>query len=343
MAKRNTDNTDRFIFTLLFSVIVHVVIVLGISFDITSPPTNTPLVNLDITLVKQQTEAAPEKADFYAQANNEGGGETDEKSPEPTPNAANASSSDAPDSDSDVPFTPPTPAPITQIQPQEVIEPPAPDPIVPEIIKAPVEPIQPEQVIPDQKQAPQQEKMVTQQHAERKVAQTPEPDETAKPDAETVETKPKLSAQEMMFQAKDNIADLQKMLDASTEALSKRPRRLKISSSTKAFAAAAYMKSWADKVERIGNMNYPQEAKRQDINGSLMLSVDIESDGSVGPNGIVISRSSGHDVLDQAAVRIVRLGAPYAAIPDDVLPEGYDALTIIRTWRFETSRGLSAR
>ncbi len=340
MASRTT-NTDRLIFTLLFSVIIHLVVVLGISFNVTSPPTNTPLVNLDITLVKQQTKEAPEQADFYAQANNEGGGETEEAMPDPTPNIVDSSSSDAPDSDSDVPFTPPIPAPITQIEPQQTDEPPTPEPIIPEVAEAPIEPAEADPVI-QEKKPPQQEKMITQQHAERKVEQTPEPDETIKTKAETAPPKPKLSAQEMMFQARNNLADLQRALDVSTKALSKRPRRLKISSSTKALAAAAYMKSWAMKVERIGNMNYPQEAKKQDINGSLMLSVDIESDGSVGPNGIVISRSSGYDVLDQAAVRIVRLGAPYAAIPKDVLPEGYDALTIIRTWRFETNRGLSS-
>ncbi|PHS26427.1 MAG: energy transducer TonB [Methylophaga sp.] len=340
MASRTT-NTDRLIFTLLFSVIIHLVIVLGISFNTTSPPTNTPLINLDITLVKQQTEQAPEQADFYAQADNEGGGETEEAMPDPTPNVVDSSSSDAPDSDSDVPFTTQTPAPITQTQPLQTIEPPTPDPIIPEIVEAPIDPVKPDPII-EEKQPPQQEKIITQQQAERKVEQTPEPDDTVKSATESVPAKPKLSAQEMMFQARNNIADLQKALDASTKALSKKPRRLKISSSTKAFAAAAYMKSWADKVERIGNTNYPQEAKKQDINGSLMLSVDIESDGSVGPNGIVISRSSGYDILDQAAVRIVRLGAPYAAIPDDVLPKGYDALTIIRTWRFETNRGLSS-
>lgn len=341
MASRTTNN-DRLIFTLLFSVIIHLVIVLGISFNVTSPPTNTPLVNLDITLVKQQTELAPEQADFYAQANNEGGGETEEAMPDPTPNTVDSSSSDAPDSDSDVPFSPPTPAPITQTQPRQTIEAPTLEPVTPETIEAPVEPVKPEQPITEKKQAPQHEKIITQQHAERKVEQTPEPDENVKAEIDSIQPKPKLSAQDMMFQARSNIADLQKALDVSTRASSKAPRRLRINSSTKAFAAAAYMRSWAMKVERIGNMNYPKEAKRQDINGSLMLSVDIESDGSVGPNGIVISRSSGHDVLDQAAVRIVRLGAPYAAIPKDVLPEGYDALTIIRTWRFETSRGLSS-
>ncbi len=335
-----TTNTDRLIFTLLFSVIIHLVIVLGLSFNITSPPTNTPLVNLDITLVKQQTELAPEQADFYAQVDNEGGGETDEKMPDPTPNTVNASSSNAPDSDIEVPFTPPEPAAITQTQLAQTIVSPTPEPITPEIAEVAIET---EQITPEQQEPPQQEKIITQQQAERKVEQSPEPDEKIDPEAATVVAQPTLSAQELMLQARNNIADLQQALDASTKALSKRPRRLKISSSTKALAAAAYMQSWANKVERIGNMNYPQEAKRLDLNGSLMLSVDIESDGSVGPNGIVVSRSSGHDILDQAAVRIVRLGAPYAAIPDDVLPEGYDALTIIRTWRFETNRGLSAR
>ena len=76
---------DRLIFTLIFSVIIYLTILLGISFDASSPPTNQPRVNLEITLVKHQTELAPEEADYLAQADNEGGGVTDEKSPEPTP------------------------------------------------------------------------------------------------------------------------------------------------------------------------------------------------------------------------------------------------------------------
>lgn len=338
-----SSTIDRLIFTLLFSVIIHMVIVLGVGFNVTSPPTNTQLVNLEITLVKQQTELAPEQADFFAQANNQGGGLTDEKMPDPTPNAVEATSSDSPESVSDVPFTSPDPAAITQTTPPQTVEPVIPDPVIPEIVEASIEPVKSEQATADKKPPAQQAEMVTQQQADRKVEIT-QPEQTTKSAVEqTAKLIPTLSAQQLMLQARNNIADLQKMLDTSTEALSKRPRRYKISSSTKAFSAAAYMKSWESKVERIGNMNYPQQAKRQNINGSLMLSVDIEADGSVGPDGIVVSRSSGFDVLDQAAVRIVRLGAPYAAIPDAVLPDGYDALTIIRTWRFETNRGLSTR
>jgi protein TonB len=145
-----------------------------------------------------------------------------------------------------------------------------------------------------------------------------------------------------MYNAQSEIARLEREFEMTRSALSKRPKKRRISASTKEFAAAAYIKAWASKVERIGNFNYPQEAKRQGLNGSLMLSVDINPDGSVPPNGIVISRSSGYKVLDDAAIKIVRLGAPYAVIPEDVLLDN-DMLTITRTWKFETNRGLSAR
>lgn len=333
------STADRLIFTVLFSIIIHMVIVLGMSFDVSSPPTNNQLVNLDITLVKEQTQQAPEQADFFAQANNEGGGLTDEAMPDPTSAVNEAASNDAQPSDSELPMETPVPAPITQIVPPQTEEPPTPEPITPEIIKLPPE-VVPEPVKPKEK-PPQDIEKVTQQQAERQVKQVPESDDSVEiNNKQAVAAKPKLSAQELMLQARNEINNLQTRLNASTEALSKKPKKRRISSATKEFAAAAYMKSWEMKVERIGTMNYPQEAKRQGINGHLMLTVDIQSDGSVGPDGIVISRSSGYEILDQAAVRIVRLGAPYAPIPDDVLQD-YDVLTIIRTWRFETDRGLS--
>ena len=155
-------------------------------------------------------------------------------------------------------------------------------------------------------------------------------------------TKPRLSARDLVLRAKTEISRLEKQLDESRKSLSKRPKKRRLSSRTKEYAGAAYHDAWRRKVERIGNLNYPIEAKRKRINGSLMLSVDINPDGSVPPDGIVISRSSGHKVLDDAAVKIVRLASPYAVIPENVL-QGYDMITIIRTWRFETDRGLLSR
>lgn len=318
---------DRLIFTLIFSVIIHLAFILGVSFDATSPPKNNPLVSLDITLVKQQTELAPEKADYLAQVNNEGGGITEEKSPKPSPDepvlVAEQTASPS--------ITEPTVAPEPE-RPLPIAEP---TPIAVDVAKT--KPEAKQTVTAKPKPPAKQVKIVTQKKAERKVEQVDIADTV-----EPVTTTPTLSASDMMFQARNEIDNLQQQLDTEAKALNKRPKKRRVSASTKEYAAAAYMKSWEMKVERIGNMNYPQAAKREGLNGSLMLSVDINPDGSVPPNGIVISRSSGFKVLDDAAVKIVRLGAPYAAIPEDVLKDN-DMLTIIRTWKFETNRGLSTR
>ncbi|NOQ93349.1 MAG: TonB family protein [Methylophaga sp.] len=321
--------TDRLIFTLLFSAILHLSIVLGVGFGVTAPPTNSPLVNLEITLVKQQTEEAPEQADFFAQANNEGGGETDTKSPEPSPE-----SSLPVEEDNASPTKPSIIEPTPTIPPSPEVEIAVPQEVVEEV--KPVEKIKEES-----KPQTRPDKIITQEKADRIVPQAPEEPKQQQSEPTTA-TKPKISARDLKIPTQDEIALLEKQFDAVTRALSKRPKKRKISAATKEYAAAAYMKSWEMKVERIGNFNYPQEAKKKNINGTLMLSVDINPDGSVPPDGIIVSRSSGHKVLDAAAVKIVRLGAPYAAIPDNVLKNN-DMLTIIRTWKFSTNRGLSTR
>ena len=311
--------TDRLIFTLLFSVIIYLTILLGVSFDATSPPTNQPLANLEITLVKQQTELAPEQADFLAQVNNEGGGETDEKSPEPTPDA---------------------PIPEAKDEPSpQAVPPPQPEQPTPEPIKEPEPIIEPVKAV--EKPPAKQTKIITQAKAERKVETTVETDDKADIVAE-ITPKPKLSARDLIFQAKNEIIALERELDQSTKKLSNWPKKRPLSPRTKEYAAAAYHEAWIKKVERIGNLNYPQEAKRQKINGRLTLSVDINPDGSVPPDGIVITKPSGYKILDDAAIKIVRLGAPYAAIPENVLQD-YDMITITRTWRFETDQGLRTK
>jgi periplasmic protein TonB len=323
--KQHTTALDRLIFTLLFSVIIHLVLVLGVGFTVTSSPTNQPVSNLEITLVKQQTKLEPEEADFLAQANNEGGGETDEKSPEPTPEEPIPEAIEA----SSAKIIPPPQVIVPDPTPveQPIPEPPKPEVIevveTPPVVEKPVEP----------------KEIVTQAKAERKVVVVEELEEI---DEVVVETKPQLSARDLIMQAKTEISRLEDQLDQSRKTLSKRPKKRRISSRTKEYAGAAYHDGWRRKVERIGNLNYPLEAKQKRINGSLMLSVDINPDGSVPPDGIVVSRSSGHKVLDDAAIKIVRLAAPYAAIPENVL-QGYDMITIIRTWKFETDHGLLSR
>ena len=100
------------------------------------------------------------------------------------------------------------------------------------------------------------------------------------------------------------------------------------------------MNDWVAKVERVGNLNYPDEARRQGISGSLMLQVSINTDGSV--RNIRLLRSSGHKVLDDAAIRIVQLAAPYPPLPPEIRKDT-DILHITRTWEFINNQGLSTR
>ncbi|NVZ09558.1 energy transducer TonB [Allochromatium humboldtianum] len=111
----------------------------------------------------------------------------------------------------------------------------------------------------------------------------------------------------------------------------KRARRKSISASTREFRYASYLAAWAQKVERIGNLNYPQAARDQRLYGSLILHVAVRADGSL--ENIRVVRSSGFDLLDQAAIRIVELAAPFSPFPPDIAAET-DVLDIVRTWQF---------
>jgi len=92
-----------------------------------------------------------------------------------------------------------------------------------------------------------------------------------------------------------------------------------------------YVESWRQKVERIGNMNYPEAAKAQKLYGQLRMTVSIKADGSL--ESVVIDQKSDHEVLNEAAKRIVELAAPYAVFPDDIKKDT-DILSITRTWTF---------
>lgn len=126
------------------------------------------------------------------------------------------------------------------------------------------------------------------------------------------------------------IASLRARLDEQKQAYSQMPRVLRLTTvSAAASDEAQYLHQWIRRVEEIGNLNYPEEARRQGIFGHLSLAVSLGRDGGV--KNIEVLRSSGHRVLDQAAMRIVRLASPFAPIPADI---SEDRIEIIRTWRF---------
>ena len=98
------------------------------------------------------------------------------------------------------------------------------------------------------------------------------------------------------------------------------------------------MDAWRRKVERIGNLNYPHEAARRGLSGVLLLDVALNPDGTI--EDIALRRSSGQRILDDAAVRIVRLAAPFAKFPRSIAEE-VDILHIERTWIFHSDNRLT--
>ena len=116
-------------------------------------------------------------------------------------------------------------------------------------------------------------------------------------------------------------------------------RRVTLTPGMKDYRYSQYLEDWRRKVERVGAMNYPEEAKGKFF-GTLVLSVALRPDGSV--DRIVIVRSSGNPVLDDAAKRIVTFAAPFAPFPPDIRQET-DYLDITRTWTFTRGNALETR
>ena len=150
--------------------------------------------------------------------------------------------------------------------------------------------------------------------------------EEAKPQAEP---QPKASGLDLA-QSALAIARLEAQLSRSIDEYNKRPRKQFIGARASEYRFAQYVEDWRQKIERIGNLNYPEGARGR-IYGSLRLAVSINADGSVA--GLDLEHSSGHEVLDRAARRIVQMAAPYARFPDNIRRDT-DILVITRTWHF---------
>jgi len=211
---------------------------------------------------------------------------------------------------------PPTPKVEHLTPPSPVVSPPAPQEMAPVAPPAPATP------------AAQRIVSVPKKSAARA---------TTKPLPPPPQEKPLPSASELLAATRVEAARISAELERRTELHARRPRRKRISASTQEYKYAAYLEAWRRKVERIGNLNYPEEAKRQKLYGNLVLTVVLRPDGSV--DGIRLARSSGHKLLDDEAARIVRLAAPFAPFPEEIRAET-DILEITRTWQFLSNNQL---
>ena len=126
------------------------------------------------------------------------------------------------------------------------------------------------------------------------------------------------------------MARLAAEIQLRSQQYAKRPKRKFVSASTKEYAWAQYLRGWVDRVERVGNLNYPDEARRRRIGGLVVISVGVRRDGSVESTRII--QSSNIPMLDNAAIRIVQLSTPFEPLPKT--REDPDVLHVTRTWQF---------
>lgn len=279
--------SDRLGLTLFLAVILHAVIILGVTFSPRDKDKDKPQPTMEITLVHQKSEHAPDKAELLAQANLEGGGNTEEKMRPASPTSQAVNRIDASVS---------TPLDVS------------------------MEPQQQEQKITP---------VMTQDQSRQK---------TLTEDTSAKQQNDQLNSRSESVRSVE-IANLSAEIDRSMRAFSQRLKHRYISSQTREYRDAAYLDAWRMKIERIGTLNYPEEAKRQNLSGSLILDVALTADGKV--NSITLRHSSGYKILDDAAMRIVKLAAPFAPFPDE-LRKDTDVLHITRTWQFLSNHRFQA-
>ncbi|HNV84197.1 MAG TPA: TonB family protein [Arenimonas sp.] len=151
-----------------------------------------------------------------------------------------------------------------------------------------------------------------------------------KPEEHPITTPQKLPTGRELMQQSLEMARLAAEIERKQELYAKRPKKKFISASTQAYEYASYMRDWVRKVERVGNANYPEQARIKNLSGTLVMTVAIRRDGSV--EDIVLTTPSNIVVLDQAAIKFVRLAQPFAPIPKT--SENIDVLYITRTFKF---------
>lgn len=133
------------------------------------------------------------------------------------------------------------------------------------------------------------------------------------------------------------IARLQAEIDRQQEQTAKRPKKKFLTARTHEASSAKYMYRWVEKVERIGNLNYPDAVRRNRLAGAVVMTVGILKNGAI--ESILVEESSGQRILDDAAKRIVQLSSPFEPLAGK-LGEETDILYITRTWDFQSSNSI---
>ncbi len=270
------STTDKNILTFTLSALLVSSLIMGIVFTLDDSNTNDSLPSLDVILSKQKSLKEPEKADFLAKNDQQGGGES-KKSVRPQ----NIKTGIAVDDQGN--------------HLKEQIE-----------------------NIPNIKEA-KDLNLVTSNKSSLQVQSANKLHESINPENKSTQ----LTKNQRLAKLENNISN-------RIEKYAKRPKSKYLSASTKSYEFANYMKTWVKKIERVSNLNYPEEARKNNFIGTLVMSVGIDIDGYVKETKII--QSSGFKAIDDAAIHLVYLAEPFEAIPENT--NNIDILYITRTWQF---------
>lgn len=292
---------------LALSALTHAVLIgtLGFKPRLDHAKDKTP--PLEIVLVNAKTRTAPLKAEVLAQSNLDRGGNTDSNRRMKTP------------------------LPVPVVQPaKEAIKLPAQARLASAKVAAPPssEPKRQNRVVDQQKEVQQ---VLTQAESRQLVESAPPQQAPPEPEQVRDEAAPKSVSSSDLLARSLEAARLEAMISRSMDEYQKRPKRKFLGGRAMEYRFAAYVESWRQKVEKVGNLNYPAAAKELKLYGQLRMTVSIRFDGTV--EKIELNKSSGYKVLDDAAYRIVELAAPYAEFPPDIRRDT-EILDIVRTWTF---------
>jgi len=278
------ENRDLLSVTAFFSALIHVVVILGISFKLPEIAARSNTDNtLDVVLLNINNKEKPVEADTISTQNNSGGGLDEQEASSP------------------IPFEPVNPSPINSVK--KVAN------------QQPVNSLSPDQFITAKKgeislkrNAPEKTKLKAQ-------------DKLVGKDIITTKSVRQLERERLIAKLNQTQAEY-----------NKRPKKEFLSPTTKEHGAAEYLDAWRKKVESVGQANYPVQIKARKLSGTLILSVEINRDGTIADLDILAP--SPHKLLNDSALRIMRDASPFAEFPDEDFFNKTDILVVTRTIHF---------
>lgn len=283
----NITDSDRLGMTFFVAALLHGILILGITFNLSPIAEDKTPPTLDIILVQTQNPSEAKDAKYLAQVSQQGGGNSEEKSR------------------------------------------------LRDLFTAPSLAKKPGQAMQSQQQASQQKQIenVAMLHQQQSDYSIETQDQQSKHTDVTIKQQENTTKN---TKAARLIQEISNIIEHKIE----RPKVKYMNSSTKEFVPARYMREWINRVERIGNLNYPDQARRNRLSGTLILDVTISQQGEL--LNIDLRKSSGHKILDDAAKRIVQLAAPYPPFSDK-LKQQADVIHITRSWEFSNNNAFKTQ